>query len=409
MQQPAESFAFKSPLTFYEAPQLGLRIPPGTLSLLKDGQQIIGCHLRFRADFCLYERIEKNQLFHLTADIKSRVTGGRWQSGEGATIEITLHPEHLDSLQGAASAQSAIANLVQLSKTQPDHLLFQTESWYLVSASQRYPQGEIKYRTLWSYLDLQSWQQPTPELLSGLDGFIKDSVYVQQLLEEEDGLDEQFLAQVVPWCRTLIQSSSPATLLDNFAEELVTVFRAILKGERPHKALEELGTNEVSLLQSVPTSSTLSLRDQVKNFLIQDRWKILDSGDPETIWVSFVGASAIWNCYVLPREADQELIFYSLFPFPVPPEKRRDMAEFICRANYGLGIGNFELDFTDGEIRYKTSIDVTNSELTPALIRNVIYANVVLFDRYFSGILEVIEGEANPEAAIERIEAMIPV
>lgn len=29
------------------------------------------------------------------------------------------------------------------------------------------------------------------------------------------------------------------------------------------------------------------------------------------------------------------------------------MAEFICRANYNLKNGNFEMDYRDGEIRFK--------------------------------------------------------
>ena len=32
------------------------------------------------------------------------------------------------------------------------------------------------------------------------------------------------------------------------------------------------------------------------------------------------------------------------------------MAEFVCRANFGLKNGNFEFDFTDGELRYKCYI-----------------------------------------------------
>jgi len=46
--------------------------------------------------------------------------------------------------------------------------------------------------------------------------------------------------------------------------------------------------------------------------------------------------------------------------------KRGAVAEFINRANYGIIIGNFEMDFADGEIRYKTSIDVQGDKLTSA-------------------------------------------
>jgi len=43
--------------------------------------------------------------------------------------------------------------------------------------------------------------------------------------------------------------------------------------------------------------------------------------------------------------------------------------KFLTRANYGMMIGNFEMDFTDGEIRYKTSIDVEGDKLSSALIK----------------------------------------
>ncbi|MDJ1171766.1 hypothetical protein PMG71_20260 [Roseofilum sp. BLCC_M154] len=34
------------------------------------------------------------------------------------------------------------------------------------------------------------------------------------------------------------------------------------------------------------------------------------------------------------------------------------MAEFLTKANYGMILGDFELDLTDGELRDKTSIGV---------------------------------------------------
>ena len=32
-------------------------------------------------------------------------------------------------------------------------------------------------------------------------------------------------------------------------------------------------------------------------------------------------------------------------------EERAAMAEFLCRANYGMRYGNFEMDLQDGELR----------------------------------------------------------
>ena len=79
------------------------------------------------------------------------------------------------------------------------------------------------------------------------------------------------------------------------------------------------------------------------------------------------------------------------------------MAEFIARANYGIVLGNFEIDFSDGEVRFKTSIDVEGSELTPALIEPVMYANVLTMDEYLPGLLAVSQGTATPEEAVNQI------
>jgi hypothetical protein len=80
------------------------------------------------------------------------------------------------------------------------------------------------------------------------------------------------------------------------------------------------------------------------------------------------------------------------------------VAEYLTRANYGLYIGNFEMDYTDGEIRYKSSIDVENTELVPAVIHNVVYPSVYMMDCYLPGIMEVIYANAVPAEAIKKIE-----
>jgi hypothetical protein len=64
-----------------------------------------------------------------------------------------------------------------------------------------------------------------------------------------------------------------------------------------------------------------------------------------------------------------------------------------------MTIGSFELDFTDGEISYKTTIDVEGNRLTSALIKRVVYANVTMMDKYLPGIMSVIYGDVLPKDA----------
>jgi hypothetical protein len=81
------------------------------------------------------------------------------------------------------------------------------------------------------------------------------------------------------------------------------------------------------------------------------------------------------------------------------------IAEFLTRANSGTIIGNFELDFTNGEIRYKTSIDVQGDSLSSELIKQLVYVNVTMMDEYLPGIMSVIYGEVEPKDASAQIES----
>ena len=53
---------------------------------------------------------------------------------------------------------------------------------------------------------------------------------------------------------------------------------------------------------------------------------------------------------------DETVTCYHTAPIKAPLEQRTAISEFITRANYGLTNGNFEMDFSDGELRYKTTI-----------------------------------------------------
>jgi hypothetical protein len=80
------------------------------------------------------------------------------------------------------------------------------------------------------------------------------------------------------------------------------------------------------------------------------------------------------------------------------------VAEFITRANYGLRIGNFELDFRDGEVRYKSSLDFEGETLTPGLVKFAIYPAVQTMDRYLPGLMGVIYGHKPRAEAIAEVE-----
>ncbi|MDX1992491.1 MAG: YbjN domain-containing protein [bacterium] len=139
-------------------------------------------------------------------------------------------------------------------------------------------------------------------------------------------------------------------------------------------------------------------------FFEEDDWNFQWLEGMPVLSMGFTGRSGRWICYAQAREEQEQFVFYSVCPVNAPREKLAEIAEFLTRANYGMIIGNFELDYADGEIRYKTSIDVEGAQLLPALVKQMVYSNVMIMDRYLPGIMRVLYGDVDPAEAILELE-----
>lgn len=145
--------------------------------------------------------------------------------------------------------------------------------------------------------------------------------------------------------------------------------------------------------------------EAVERFLKADDWPYNLLEGRSIYKTGFEGKNGQFTCYAQERDEQQQFVFYSVFPVRAPENQLADVAEFINRANFGMIIGNFELDYSDGEIRYKTSVDIEDVDLSEPLLRHMIYANVLTMDKYFPGLMRVLYGGISPVAAIEEVEA----
>lgn len=144
--------------------------------------------------------------------------------------------------------------------------------------------------------------------------------------------------------------------------------------------------------------------DVVERFLESDDWPVSRVEGRTVIKTGFEGKNGQFTCYAQERNEQEQFVFYSIFPVRTPENKTHEVAEFVTRANYGMIIGNFELDYSDGEIRYKTSVDVEDSDVSEPLVRHMMYANVLTMDKYFPGLMRVLYAGIDPTSAIEEVE-----
>ncbi|MGH9125105.1 MAG: YbjN domain-containing protein [Acidimicrobiales bacterium] len=110
-----------------------------------------------------------------------------------------------------------------------------------------------------------------------------------------------------------------------------------------------------------------------------------------------------WTVYALCIDQVGQLLVHSVRDDRIPEGRRAAVGTFVTRANYGMVLGNFEMDLDDGELRFKTSIDVGGDRLSEALLEHLVLANIAAFGRYLPGIDAVVSG-TEPDAAIESVE-----
>ncbi len=374
MNTYTEQHQLNTNLTLHDTSQSPLTIHSVTLSLTKQDQELIECRLTLQITPQFYQHIDTNALFNLQPDIRNPWTPGEFQLEPDITIEAILKPDFVPQLaQHATTIDQAATYILSLTQAQPHHPILSTESWLGLSVTQPQESGEIGYTTFWSYLSpaaiAQTSVAPT-EISQAIFNFFQK------------------------WTET----------------NLVTKTANDQKLEEFHKIITELtDINMDEIIQEIQDNlSTTSTNEQifaeVVNFFQTDDWPFMQITGQPILQTSYQGEHGEWTCYANTRVEQQQFIFYSVCPIKTPDDKRLAMAEFISRVNSGMVIGNFEIDFSDGEIRYKTSIDVEGDKLSFALINQLVYANVTTMDEYLQGIMSVIYGDLSPELVISQIE-----
>lgn len=147
-----------------------------------------------------------------------------------------------------------------------------------------------------------------------------------------------------------------------------------------------------------------SLMDIVLQFFEEEQWNFQKVEDKPVIRAGYRGEHGTWVCYAQVDQENRRFLFYSLMGLNIPGQLRSAVAEYLTRVNYGLPIGNFEMEMDTGVVRFKTSVEVPEGELTVPVVRALAYTNVRTIDHYFPGVLAVVHSGLSPEAARARVD-----
>jgi hypothetical protein len=146
------------------------------------------------------------------------------------------------------------------------------------------------------------------------------------------------------------------------------------------------------------------LLEKAMTYFQDDDWDIHPISDT-VVQTAFKGDNGEWDCLAVVLDSSDHFLFYSILGTRVPENVWPQMGLFLHRANHGLNIGNFEFDLSQGEIRFKTSIQSKGDLFTHDLFQSLVHHNVLVVDEYLPGIQSIIDHGMSAEAAIMMIES----
>lgn len=148
------------------------------------------------------------------------------------------------------------------------------------------------------------------------------------------------------------------------------------------------------------------LKESIEKYLVSQEWRY-EFREEERYFSMYMNLKAVDRCRViidLKGEGETGFVVYSIFPIKTPEAKRPAVAEFITRANYCLLNGNFEMDYDDGEVRYKVMTRCGNIEYDPDSMEVIVDCGFSMLNRYGEDLLSVIYGNVDPAEAVKHAE-----
>ncbi|MBU3666169.1 MAG: hypothetical protein FGM15_09905 [Chthoniobacterales bacterium] len=119
------------------------------------------------------------------------------------------------------------------------------------------------------------------------------------------------------------------------------------------------------------------------------------------IGFSMCGDAAVYKIKWCITHDDEMLQMDLSLPVQARDEKMRPFVmETLLRANHKLVLGNFNLDFSDGEIVYHLAAPIGEAGLEDRVIGRLFGTALVTADRYFAALMRVIFGGHTPEDAV---------
>lgn len=144
--------------------------------------------------------------------------------------------------------------------------------------------------------------------------------------------------------------------------------------------------------------------DAIKTFFENNDWKYNYNENDNVLSTGADLGNVFGNVKMFIVIEEESYNVYTILNSKVEKKYYPLVAEFLHRANYGLKNGNFEMDYDDGEVRFKCYVNFINTEISQQIIEDSVYVGFSMINTYGKGLLKLMLGLGTAEECIKYSE-----
>ncbi len=146
---------------------------------------------------------------------------------------------------------------------------------------------------------------------------------------------------------------------------------------------------------------------EIKNYLDENdmNYQLISKDGHRIFKMQFGGRNGTMNCII---DVKQDVVLVmAVCNVNTPPNKRLSMSELITRINSKMLLGNFDMDFEDGEVRYNLSWHYDSSlPVSSSVIERNIMTCVAMLDKHYPAIMNVNYTNKTPVLALQEVDGI---
>ena len=133
-------------------------------------------------------------------------------------------------------------------------------------------------------------------------------------------------------------------------------------------------------------------------------FELLDDDDKEWLIVGTIETEiGQVRLMIALRAQPCQMVVYAYHPLIIVSSMRPLTTELFARINHELAIGNFELDFTDGHIRFRNGIDFTGVVLAKEMVKTAVELAFGTLATYHTPLVRTLFDNCSPKEALRDI------